>query len=487
MWKPAERIKYAPSPGSWPSIQQAAESKLFSAIKVGSRELSSRTWVPAMVPWRATPEGLVTEDVIDWYRRFAEGRPGAIVVEATGVRDVPSGPLLRAGHERFVEGLSRLVDTVKSASNGETALYIQLIDFLSIKRRPDREKFLGRFLNVTDAHRQALNAMSASEEEIRTQLINMDDDELANILTRREYEDLTIGFRERVTDVEQPHIRDLPQALPEIFAAAALRAERAGFDGVELHYAHAYTMASFLSARNTRTDRYGGSKENRVKLPLEVYTAVREQVSSDFAVGCRFLSEDCIEDGSNLDDTCYFGERFAAAGMDFLSLSRGGKFEDAKQPKVGWAAYPYTGPSGYECMPQYLSDDKGPFGRNVAPVNRIRQQIRQAGHGTPIVVAGGIHNFTQAESILQNDQADIVGFARQAMADPDWFRKVRGGHGAEVRLCEYTNYCEGLDQKHKQVTCNLWDRLALDDPNVTMSEDGKRRLIAPAWQPKPRD
>ena len=156
MWKPAERIKYAPSPGSWPSAQQAAESKLFSGIEIRSRKLSSRTWVPAMVPWRATPEGFVTEDVIDWYRRFAEGRPGAIVVEATGVRDVPSGPLLRAGHDRFVEGLSRLVEAVKTASGGETALYIQLIDFLSIKRRPDREKFLGRFLNITDAHRQAL-------------------------------------------------------------------------------------------------------------------------------------------------------------------------------------------------------------------------------------------------------------------------------------------------------------------------------------------
>ena len=487
MWKPAERIKYAPSPGSWPSAQQAAESKLFSGIEIRSRKLSSRTWVPAMVPWRATPEGFVTEDVIDWYRRFAEGRPGAIVVEATGVRDVPSGPLLRAGHDRFVEGLSRLVEAVKTASGGETALYIQLIDFLSIKRRPDREKFLGRFLNITDAHRQALNAATASEDEIRTQLITLDDDELANILTRREYEDLTIGFRERVTDVEQPHIRDLPQALPEIFAAAAARAERAGFDGVELHYAHAYTMASFLSARNTRADGYGGTKENRVKLPLEVYTAVRAKVSADFAVGCRFLSEDCIEDGSNLEDTCYFGERFAAAGMDFLSLSRGGKFEDAKQPKVGWAAYPYTGPSGYECMPQYLSDEKGPFGRNIAPVNRIRQAIRKAGYGTPIVVAGGIHNFTQAESILEADQADIVGFARQAMADPDWFRKVRSGSGAEVRLCEYTNYCEGLDQKHKQVTCNLWDRLALDESDVAMSDDGKRRLVAPAWQAEAKD
>ena len=242
-------------------------------------------------------------------------------------------------------------------------------------------------------------------------------------------------------------------------------------------------MASFLSRLNTREDGYGGAKENRVKLPLEVYTAVRANVSKDFAIGCRFLAEDCIEGGSQLQETCYFGQQFAAAGMDFLSLSRGGKFEDAKQPKVGSAAYPYTGPSGYECMPQYLSDARGPFGRNVEPVSRIRSAIRNTDCATPIVVAGGIHNFEQAESILVSDQADVVGFARQALADPDWFRKVRAGKGSEVRLCEYTNYCEGLDQKHKQVTCQLWDRVALDD-DVTKSHDGKRRLVAPVWRDK---
>jgi 2,4-dienoyl-CoA reductase-like NADH-dependent reductase (Old Yellow Enzyme family) len=168
--------------------------------------------------------------------------------------------------------------------------------------------------------------------------------------------------------------------------------------------------------------------------------------------------------------------------MDFLSLSRGGKFEDAKQPKVGAAAYPYTGPSGYECMPQYLSDERGPFGRNIEPASRIRAALRKAGFETPIVVAGGIHGFQQAEGILRAGQADIIGFARQALADPDWFTKVREGCGEEVRVCEYTNYCEGLDQKHKQVTCQLWDRKALDEPGITMSRDGRRRLVAPAWR-----
>ena len=71
--------------------------------------------------------------------------------------------------------------------------------------------------------------------------------------------------------------------------------------------------------------------------------------------------------------------------------------------------------------------------------------------------------------------------ARQALADPDWFLKVRRGRGREVRRCTYTNYCEGLDQAHKQVTCKLWDRTELDEPNVALSSDGRRRLLAPGW------
>ena len=170
--------------------------------------------------------------------------------------------------------------------------------------------------------------------------------------------------------------------------------------------------------------------------------------------------------------------------MDFLSLSRGGKFDDAKQPKVGWAAYPYTGRSGYECMPAYLSDEQGPWGRNTEPVARVRQAIRDAGLTTPVISAGGIHGFEQAEALLTEGKADIVGFARQALADPDWFEKVRLGYGDEVLLCRYSNYCEGLDQKHKQVTCELWDREALDAPDAVLASDGKRRLTAPPWHPK---
>ena len=482
MWHPAERIRHTPAAAGSPSADEAARSRLFTPLSAGRLQLADRTWVPAMVPWRATDEGFVTEGVLGWYERFAQGQPGALVVEATGVRDIPSGPLLRIGDDRFIPGLRQLVDVVRRASGGRTRLFIQIIDFLAIRRRPTRETYLGRYLQITDAHRRALASLG-SDLEVREALLGLPDEVLRGVLNAREIEAMDFGLRERVTDVEQPHIRDLPLTLPGIFAAAARRAEHAGFDGVELHYAHAYTMASFLSARNTRTDGYGGSRDERVRLPLEVFHAVRAEVSDGFVVGCRYLSDDCIEDGSRVDDAVWFGVEFARAGMDFLSLSRGGKFEDAKQPKIGWAVYPYTGPSGWECMPTVLADAAGPFGRNVDPASRVRRAIREAGLETPIVVAGGIHTFEQAERILESGAADVIAAARQSLADPDWFLKLRLGRGHDVRGCCYTNYCEGLDQMHKPVTCKLWDRVALDEPGVTMTEDGKRRMQAPRWTP----
>ncbi len=452
--------------------------------------VSSRTWVPAMVPWRATEDGFVTQANLDWYRRFAAGKPGALVVEATGVRDIPSGPLLRIGHDRFIPGLRELVETVREASEGETRLFIQIIDFLAVKRRPEKTKYLDRFLNITQRHREKLAEVNgditwlfAAEDRVREYLQTIADESLELVLDERELESLRFGYRERVTDTHLPHVKQLPEVLPQVFADAAVRAREAGFDGVELHYAHAYTMAGFLSALNDRTDGYGGARENRVRLPLEVYREVRERVGNDYVVGVRFLGDEVIEGGSHLDDAMYFGLEFARAGFDYLSVSKGGKFEDAQQPKVGQAVYPYTGKSGYECMPTVLSDEQGPFGRSVPLVAAIKRTVNAAGYETPIVATGGITTFEQAEAILQNKQADIAGFARQALADPDWFIKVKAGLGEQIRRCTYTNYCEALDQAHRSVTCKLWDRVDLDEPGIALVDEGRRRLLAPEWRP----
>jgi 2,4-dienoyl-CoA reductase-like NADH-dependent reductase (Old Yellow Enzyme family) len=477
-------IRHALPAERWPTAEEAAGARLFSPLALGARRTArTRTWVPAMVPWRASDAGEVTPALLDWYARFAAGRPGVLVVEATGIRDVPSGPLLRIGDDRFVPGLARLVETVRAASGGETLLLIQLIDFLAIKRRPEPARYFAEFLAVQARHREALaratgteSVVEAPEAAVRAALAALPAERWSEVLSARELEDVRMGARERVTDTHLPHVRELPRALPELFARAATRARTAGFDGVELHYAHAYTMASFLSALNTRADGYGGPPEQRVRLPREVLAATRATVGTDLVVGCRLLAEESIPGGSTAEDAAGFAVALARAGADYLSLSAGGKFEDARQPKLGEAAYPYTGASGGETMPAVRSDERGPFGRHLPVAAAIRRAVRAAGLETPIVAAGGLTTFSLAEEALARGDADFVASARQTLADPDWFEKTRLGLGDEIRRCQLTNYCEALDQRHKPVTCQLWDHPA-GEP---------RRLIAPAWLARSR-
>src|SRR4029077_15414322 len=130
-----------------------------------------------------------------------------------------------------------------------------------------------RHLGVDEGLRQRMTAAlgdafwrTAPDDEVRARLAH--DPPLAEAaLSPRDRETLDFGYRERVWDLHLPHVRELPRALPPLFAEAARRAQDAGFDGVELHYAHAYTMASFLSRLNVRTDGYGGSRGDPARAP----------------------------------------------------------------------------------------------------------------------------------------------------------------------------------------------------------------------------
>jgi 2,4-dienoyl-CoA reductase-like NADH-dependent reductase (Old Yellow Enzyme family) len=400
-------------------------SLLFSPLRLNAVTVANRVWLPAMVTWLSNDAGEVTDDVRQRYVRYARGGAGMIVLEAMGIRDIASGPLLRIGHDRYVPALRDLVARVHDA--GDVRVIPQVIDFLKIARR-DPARALARL----ETRYPGCSAWSEPELQAR--------------LSPREWRDYAFGYRQQVEDLDRDEIR----TLPGLFAAAARRARESGFDGVELHFAHAYTMASFLSRTNARTDEYGGSLENRARLALDVIAAVRREVGADFLVGCRFLGAEDTEGGSDVTDACWFGVAFAAAGLDFLSVSRGGRFEDAKRPAVGEAAYPYTGHSGLMCMPTHHF----PEGVNLALPTAIRAAVRAAGFPTPVIGAGRIDTYAIAEGALRSGACDLVGMARGLLADPDWPRKVRDG--LPFHACKYTNVCEALDRKHLPVRCQLW-------------------------------
>lgn len=400
-------------------------SLLFTPLTVNGVTLPNRVWLPAMVTWLSNESGEVTPDIVERYVRYAKGEPGMIVLEAMGVRDVASGPLLRIGHDRYVPALRDLAARIHDTA--DVRVIPQVIDFLKISRR-DPARALARL----EPRHPGCSTWSDAELQAR--------------LSPREWQDYAWGWRQRIEDLALDEIR----AIPGYFAAAARRARDAGFDGVELHFAHAYTLASFLSRTNARTDDYGGSLPNRARLALQVIAAVRRDVGRDFLVGCRLLGRDDVDGGSEVEDAAWFAVRFAEAGLDFVSVSRGGRFEDAKRPPVGEAAYPYTGHSGLMCMPTR----DFPPGVNLPLPAFIRRALRDAGHATPVVGAGRIGDPDVAEAALRDGSCDLVGMARQLLADPDWPRKVRDG--LPFHACKWTNVCEALDRKHLPVRCQLW-------------------------------
>lgn len=379
---------------------------IFEPISLNRLELSNRIVLPAMVTRLSGEDGHVNEAIRDRYIRFAQGEPGLIVVEAMAVHSAKSGPLLRISSDEYLPGLRDLAQRVHDVSPSKVVP--QIIHFLKISR---------------SGYRQTIDMLG-------------------------------------LEDVS---------AIVEQYAVAAVRARRAGFDGVELHMAHAYTLASFLSRLNPRRDAYGGSLENRLRLPTEVLTHVRRAVGHDFTVGVRFLGEECIKDGYTSHDAIHIAERLARAGADYLSLSVGGKFEDAVR-KTGEPLYPYTGYSGDRCMP----GSNYPDGANLHISEAVRSHLRASGLETPVVGTGKIGTLELAESAIQNGKADLVGMARALLADPDLPKKWRDGHEDRVVRCLYGNVCKALDENFKKVVCTLWPKGSLNAPS---SDDA----IPPSW------
>ncbi len=373
---------------------------LFTPLKINTLTLPNRILVTAMVTRLSGEDGFVNQDIVDRYVRFAKGEAGLIVVEATAVHQSKSGPLLRMGADEFIPGHRALLQRMRDAGPSKVAL--QIIHFLKIARS---------------------------------------------------------GWRQTVEMLSRDDLRFITRAYGE----AAARVREAGYDAVELHMAHAYTLSSFLSARNRRRDEYGGkSLEARLRLPSEVLLRVREMVGPDYPIGIRFDGEEAIKGGYGLTDSKYIALRFAQLGADYLSLSAGGKFEDAIK-KEGEPLYPYTGYSGDRTMPPASYQD----GANVYLAEGIRRFVNAHGYRTRIVTTGKINTPQLAEAILQNGQADLVGFARALLADPDWPRKARLGREDTIVRCIYGNICKNLDENFKQVRCgSLWPREYLHAPEA---------------------
>ena len=214
------------------------------------------------------------------------------------------------------------------------------------------------------------------------------------------------------------------------YAESAERLKRAGFSGVELHGAHGYLIAQFLSpACNDRTDGYGRSFEGRTRFMREVLAAVRAACGADFIVGIKLPADERVPGGIDPDEAERIAAAAAAEGvLDYLCFSQGafGLDFDTHLPDMHYAPRPF--------LP-------------------LHARLRAAGGGLPVIGLGRIESAEAAEAALAERACDMVGFSRLLVSDADWPRKVREGRAGDIRACTFCNYCWGEIHAGKPIRC----------------------------------
>lgn len=371
---------------------------LFEPFNInGKLQLKNRIVMTPAVTRLATTEGDVTPELIDRYLLYCKGGAALVLMEAVSVERQKSGQLLRLNDDQYVPGFRELANRVHAETDAKIAP--QILHFMKISRS---------------------------------------------------------GYRQKVEDLEYDYIK----AMPKMWADAAYRAREAGMDAVELHFAHAYTLASFLSRYNKRTDEYGGAKlENRMRLMTEIVEAVRQAVGNDFCVGCRINGDEFTLGGNTLLHSRQIALRCAELGLDYISVSAGGKFEDAI-PKEGEALDPYTGYSGHRTMPPSWMPEKV----NIYLAADIRRTLREAGYNTPVIGAGRIPTAHVAEEVLQAGDVDLVGICRPILCDPYWPKKWQEGREADILKCTYCNSCREMEGAFTTVECIQWKKKGQPKP-----------------------
>ncbi|MHB8169051.1 MAG: NADH:flavin oxidoreductase [Thermoleophilia bacterium] len=205
------------------------------------------------------------------------------------------------------------------------------------------------------------------------------------------------------SDVPVPGRDEIPRPLDtaeigeivEAYAQAARRAVEAGFDAIEIHGAHGFLLCEFVSPlMNRRADEYGGSTENRLRLPLEVIAAVRRQTGPDYPLFYRFGASDFIQGGLTLEEARQIAPQLTAAGIDFLDISGG---MCGSRPKA-------------------LADTQGYF---VPMAESIKSTV-----DVPVIAVGGITDPAYANSVVADGRADLVAVGRALLKNPDWARQA---------------------------------------------------------------
>ena len=375
---------------------------LFSPIAVGGRELRNR------IVHAATVTGLgrdraVTDRLIAYHAARAKGGTAMIVTELMNVHPTSSGaPILVSIHdEANLGGLTRWAKAVERHGC----------------------RLIGQLGHIGRQQLWGLDSVPRSASSQPEALY---------------------------WNTARPLAADEIPGIVAGYAESAERLKRAGFSGVELHGAHGYLIAQFLSpACNDRTDGYGGSLEGRTRFMREVMAAVRAACGKEFIVGIKLPADERVPGGIDPEEAERIASAAAAEGvLDYLSFSQGvfGPAFDTHLPDMHYPPRPF--------LP-------------------LHARLRAAVGGLPVIGLGRIESAEAAEAALAGGACDMVGLSRLLISDADWPRKTQAGRSADIRVCTFCNYCWGEIHAGKPIRCFQNPVLA------STTESG--------WQPPPAD
>ena len=366
-------------------------TSLRDEVIINGMRLRNRIAMPPLTTNYGTPEGFVTEEIMQFYTDRSKD-VGLVIVEVAAVG--PDGRLVPGSlglwEDGQVEGMTRLADAIKKLG---AAVVVQL--------------------NHAGARCVPLGGEMQGASPS--------------------------GFAFR-PDVD-PFTMSLSQidGMVADFADAAGRAAAAGFDGVEIHGAHFYLISQFLSPlTNLRDDRYGGDARGRATFALEVVRAVRDKVGGDYPLFFRLNAVEKVDGGQTREDALSVSRLLADAGVDVLDVSliatSSWKETDGRRFLVGSSALPKTQPAGAN-VPLALA-------------------LKEAS-GLPVVAVGKLGEGDAAEESVRDSRIDIVAIGRQMIVDPDAAGKVLSGKSSDIIPCEECMTCFATIGRGKPMGCKV--------------------------------
>lgn len=343
---------------------------LFKAGNIGKMRLENRLIMAAMGNSLAGDDEGVTEAMIEYYRARARGGVGLIITQFASVSSGDVMPYSLAIYDdRFIPGLSRLVEAMHEHG---TRVCIQLM-------HPGMLQLLLR--NIPE------------EMSVKVPTIT------SRMTPNKPYEEIAQ--------------KDIGRYVAD-FVEAACRVKESGADAVELHACHGCLVSTFLSpAINQRTDRYGGSVENRVRFACQIVEGIRKKVGAEFPVIVRINGNDDVESGITTDEAVQQALILESAGADAISISAGLEY---------WSAL---------MAPPYLA----PEGVTIPVAEKVKRALR-----VPVIAAGKI-SPELAEQIIRDGKADFVGLGRPLLADPELPNRLHEGRPEDIGRCLYCNNC----------------------------------------------